>query len=143
MRTGKDNSNWKGGISSNKKEYRRKWYLNHKEENKVKSREWYRNNKEKGRQINLKSHRKIKLLVLQHYGGEIPKCACCGEKEQMFLTIDHINDDGAEHRRKIKRGGGASFYYWLKLNNYPEGFQVLCFNCNHAKSLYGKCPHQN
>ena len=140
---GKNNPNWKGGISKNRKSYQKKWFQDNKEYNKKKSREWYQNNKERGREINLESNRKIKLIVLQRYGGKIPKCKCCGEKEQCFLTIDHIEDNGAKHRREIKRGGGVAFYYWLKLNNYPKGYQVLCFNCNHAKSLYGKCPHKN
>jgi hypothetical protein len=38
--------------------------------------------------------------------------------------------------------GGVRFYSWLRRNNYPEGYQVLCFNCNIAKGLYGVCPHQ-
>lgn len=73
--------------------------------------------------------------VLQHYGE---RCACCGETIYGFLTIDHINGGGAAHKREIKR----SIYQWLKQNKYPEGFQVLCFNCNCAKGIYGKCPHK-
>lgn len=30
----------------------------------------------------------------------------------------------------------------LKQNNYPRGFQILCYNCNNAKSIQGQCPHQ-
>ena len=33
--------------------------------------------------------------VLDHYGRA---CSCCGETEPAFLTIDHVNNDGAEHR---------------------------------------------
>lgn len=33
--------------------------------------------------------------------------------------------------------------WWLRRNNYPNGFQVLCHNCNMAKGFYGKCPHQS
>ena len=33
-------------------------------------------------------------------------------------------------------------YIWLKNNNFPEGFQVLCFNCNCGKARNkGICPH--
>ena len=32
-------------------------------------------------------------------------------------------------------------YRWLKNHNYPEGFQVLCYNCNLPKGVYGVCPH--
>ena len=40
-------------------------------------------------------HRNLRerLRALEHYGG--PKCACCGEIEFSFLSLDHI-DDGAE-----------------------------------------------
>lgn len=74
--------------------------------------------------------------VLNHYGSI---CACCGENNVRFLTVDHTNNDGAEHRKKIKK----DIVYWLIKNNYPEGFQVLCFNCNLGKSLNkGICPHK-
>lgn len=58
-----------------------------------------------------------------------------------FLTIDHIDGNGAEHRRTLKRGG-ITFYRWLINNGFPSGFQTLCYNCNCAKGQYGTCPHQ-
>jgi hypothetical protein len=88
-----------------------------------------------------------KLAVFNAYGG--PKCACCGETIFKFLTIDHINNDGAEHRRSLKNdksksSSGQRIYCWLKKNNFPPGFQVLCFNCNCGKSLNnGICPHKD
>ena len=86
---------------------------------------------------NIKFWKKIKDDVYSHYGSS---CACCGEKEKKFLTIDHKENDGAEHRRKINRGGSSTLL-WLKKNGYPSGFQILCWNCNSAKGIYGKCPH--
>jgi hypothetical protein len=58
----------------------------------------------------------------------------------MFLTIDHIENNGAEHRRQQRNGQnkGHDIYAWLRKNNYPEGFQVLCYNCNCAKGIYGE-----
>lgn len=84
--------------------------------------------------------RKIKLLVLTHYSFGDLRCRCCGEKELDFLTIDHVNGGGREHHKLI--GGGATFYLWLKRNNFPLGYQVLCYNCNCARSHVGECPHQ-
>lgn len=76
--------------------------------------------------------------MIEAYGG---KCSCCGETQFEFLTIEHINRDGAKHRREI--GGSKRIYQWLKDNNYPkEGFTVLCFNCNAASFYYGECPHK-
>ena len=137
---GKNNPNWRGGISKDKRAYQKKWFQDNKEANRRKSREWYQNNKEKGRAICLRSRRKIRMMALRAYGGESPKCNCCGESEIKFLSIDHIENDGSEHRKKI---GKNNLYYWLKLNGYPKGFQVLCYNCNFAKGHYGKCPHKN
>lgn len=84
------------------------------------------------------THAKRKKLVIEKYGGV---CVCCGETEIAFLTIDHINNDGAEHRRKIGHGG-TQIYRWLVKNDFPPGFQTLCFNCNCAKSIIGYCPHE-
>lgn len=83
-------------------------------------------------------HRKNKLEVITKYGG---KCSCCGEGRIEFLTIDHVNNDGAKHRAEIGKGSDQT-YRWLIHNGFPDGFQVLCYNCNIAKSVYGACPHQ-
>jgi hypothetical protein len=78
-------------------------------------------------------------LVLGHYGG---RCACCGESHPRFLTIDHVNDDGKEMRAEV-HSVAYRFYRWLIRNNYPDGFQVLCFNCNIGRALNGGiCPHK-
>ncbi|MBA7590761.1 hypothetical protein ES708_32898 [subsurface metagenome] len=77
----------------------------------------------------------LRRKAIEHYGG---KCACCGETIFEFLAIDHINGGGNRHRKSIK----GNFYLWLKRMNYPEGFQVLCNNCNISKGLYGYCPHE-
>ena len=87
---------------------------------------------------------RVKDAVCAAYGGY--ECACCGETEKLFLTIDHINNDGAEHRRKItgkRHSAGYHTYIWIVKNGFPEGFQVLCMNCNHGKRMNnGICPHQ-
>lgn len=87
----------------------------------------------------------IKDAVFQKYGGYV--CACCGEAERSFLTLDHIDNDGAEFRRKLvgsqARGGGYVTYRYLVSHGFPKGFQVLCANCNHGKRMNnGICPHQ-
>lgn len=84
-------------------------------------------------------NRKLKAEVMLAYGGQV--CNCCGETTFEFLSIDHVNNDGAQHRRELGHSG-RTLYGWLKKNQYPPGFQVLCFNCNMAKGLHGYCPHQ-
>src|ERR1700694_1138748 len=79
--------------------------------------------------------RTVKQEAMNAYGGS---CVCCGESNLIFLTLHHINNDGAEHRRKFARSrGGVYFYYWLKTQGWPEGYQTLCFNCNWARQ-FGK-----
>jgi hypothetical protein len=88
-----------------------------------------------------KVRQKLRHDVLVHYSGGLPTCSCCGEKHEEFLSIDHINGDGADHRRMI--GGWGTIYRWLIDNDFPPGFQVLCMNCNFAKGhAYGGCPHK-
>lgn len=80
---------------------------------------------------------RLKSQVFEHYGG---KCSCCDESQFEFLSIDHINNDGCKHRKKIKKSG-THFYKWIIDNNYPNDLQILCLNCNLSKGFYGYCPH--
>lgn len=80
----------------------------------------------------------LRLEVFNGYGGAF--CRCCGESEYVFLTIDHMNNDGAAHRREVGRGLGV--FRWLRDNGFPPGYQVLCWCCNEARRLVGVCPHQ-
>ena len=93
-----------------------------------------------------RKYRKLRAQVLEAYGGKC-QCPSCDVTTPEFLQIDHVNDDGGEHRRQLfgsnKRGCSHRFYTWLRKNGFPkEGFQLLCANCNFAKGHYGKCPHQ-
>lgn len=76
--------------------------------------------------------------VLNHYSDGTMACKCCAESTNQFLTIDHINNDGAAHRRATK----GHTVGWLIRNKMPVGFQILCMNCNFAKGKYGVCPHE-
>lgn len=79
-----------------------------------------------------------KVSAIGHYGGV---CACCGERELAFLTIDHIDGGGTKHRQEV--GGGSKFYRWLITNEFPSGYQVLCANCNTGRLTNGGvCPHK-
>ena len=99
--------------------------------------------KEQRSQWDKAAYKRLKALVLNTYGG---KCECCGETEPAFLTLDHIDGKGAEHRRRIANGNrcaGQRVYQWLKNNDFPkDNFRLLCFNCNCARHHTGKCPHE-
>lgn len=96
-------------------------------------------------QINADNTRRryeVRDAVYQAYGGY--RCACCGVTEKSFLSIDHINNDGAEHKRKCKLQTGEQLYRWLVRNKFPSGFQILCMNCQWGKrNNNGVCPHES
>jgi hypothetical protein len=123
------------------KEYQREYNKRHYKENP----EWYKNyyseNKEKIKNRAIERRNKNRLIVLNHYSGGVAHCACCGETEFDFLTLDHINGGGTKHRTDVNKPG-SEFYYWIIKNDFPEGFQILCMNCNFAKGIFGECPHQ-
>ena len=102
------------------------------------AREAYRKNPDKFKARQKVYRERVKSEVLAHYGGV---CKCCGEDEPVFLSIDHIKGDGAKARKHMK-ASGISFYTWLQKNDYPQGFQVLCYNCNLAKRTGDECPHR-
>lgn len=83
-------------------------------------------------------HRKIRLQVLEHYGGNPPTCSCCGERQIVFLCIDHIGGGGNKQKRSIRK----TLANWIYSNGFPSGFRVLCWNCNSAMGILGSCPHQ-
>jgi hypothetical protein len=92
---------------------------------------------DKYRRLKRESARRTRADVLAAYGG---RCECCGETQSEFLSIDHIDGGGAEHRASIRR---TTMYAWLRQQGYPrDNFQLLCMNCNFAKGKYGNCPHE-
>jgi hypothetical protein len=86
-----------------------------------------------------KYRRTLRQQVLEKYGGTLPHCQCCGETTLEFLAIDHIEGGGVRHRTDI---GQSRLYTWLKKHNFPDGYRVLCHNCNVSFGIYGYCPHQ-
>lgn len=68
-----------------------------------------------------------KQRCMEHYASP-PKCQKCGFSDIRALSIDHINGGGRAHRQSVKK-----IYRWLIRNNFPEGFQVLCMNCQFIK----------
>lgn len=108
-----------------KQKYDKDYRAVHKEEGKV----YYNTHREEI----WEKREQLKFEVFQHYSGGLPRCIACGETDIIVLTIDHINNDGAEHRKT--QGTGTGLYRWLRKNGYPEGYQVLCANCNTRKEF--------
>ena len=101
----------------------------------------------------LKSMRRATVLLgysKRHSNSKVPCCNCCGENSFVeFLAIDHIAGkykmDSIPELVKIGYSSKLKDYLlidWLIDNNFPKGFQILCHNCNMAKGIYKKCPHE-
>ena len=123
------------------REANRRYYWAHREEQRVRNRRYFETNRQelnaKGRSYREANRRQ----VLDHYSpGTSPCCACCGAIR--YLTIDHVNGDGGQHRRELfgAYGGlGSQFYAWLIAENFPPGYQVLCQPCNSSKGKGSHC----
>jgi len=102
-----------------------------------------------------KVYNENRLRVLQYYSkhhssSDIPCCNCCGLNEHVnFLAIDHIaGRKQMESEPELVKLGYSSklksidLVRWIIKNDFPDGFQILCHNCNSAKGWYGICPHE-
>lgn len=107
------------------------------------AKKWHQENLDRVNVYRKKTALKLRSDVFEAYGG---KCLCCGETTLLFLTIDHIDGDGNRHRKKVLGShlkAGTHFYRWLRQNDYPSGFRILCFNCNMGRHRNGGvCPHE-
>ena len=115
------------------KAYQARYRAKNKTIVKLRSAEYRRLNRRKIRKASRRIRLNNKLMTYDAYGGR--KCCWCGEDDISTLCIDHIDNNGSKHiDNKGHRIGGNRMYNWLKKNNYPDGFQVLCMNCNTAKA---------
>jgi hypothetical protein len=140
-------SRWKLDEPSEQTAYVREWSeteagKEYKERHKEYLKEWRSKNKERYKATKRKAYDAIRLECFEHYGGAV--CRCCGETMIEFLHLDHINGDGAQHRRENPTIKGGSGLYWaLKKASWPDvPLQVLCANCNLGKRTGKYCPHE-
>lgn len=137
-----------------RKDCAKRYYEKHKEEVRAKAKEFYYSNraqilrkiKDKRSNPSLNKHElfkkreqrvKTKTQVLTHYSNGKLACRQCGESRLACLTIDHINGGGSKHKRELKKHGSI-FYIWLRQNNFPVGYQVLCMNCQFVKRVMNR-----
>lgn len=78
---------------------------------------------------------KLRLEVFTLLGN---KCVCCGESREVFLTLDHVFNNGSWDR---KRAAGNIELIYRRAFDRTWQYQILCRNCNWAKR-FGPCPHQ-
>jgi hypothetical protein len=82
--------------------------------------------------------KRLKNQVYTAYGN---CCACCGEGNAGFLSIDHVNGGGRKHRQAV--GGGTMVLLDIIKRGFPSEFRLLCYNCNLGRQFSGGvCPHE-
>jgi hypothetical protein len=95
--------------------------------------------KQKASEYYNKTIKPIKIDVFTHYSKGEPRCSCCEETGTIeFLTIEHIDGRDKDEKRK----SGHNLYRWLKSQNYPEGYEIQCWNCNCSDGFFGVCSHK-
>lgn len=127
-------------------QYRRQYHNRNRDKIIAKVNDWVKANPDRRRKNALAYYYRLQDQAIMAYGGY--QCTWCGITEPLVLCIDHVDNNGRDHRKEIGSLGGHKLYKWLKDKDYPDGFQVLCMNCNHAKyrnggtlpqSLQGRC----
>jgi len=117
-----------------RREWAQQWRAKHRQQSREYAKKYRQQNLARVREQKQQSGQKLRLQVLTHYSQGTLKCARCGFADLRALCIDHI-DGHAYMWRKAHTGGasGSRLYQWLKGHEYPQGFQVLCLNCNLIK----------
>jgi hypothetical protein len=104
----------------------------------------YRSNKPEkaknaAKKYRLRKQAENREKIYAAYGN---KCVCCGEDNPLFLTVDHVNSDGYLERKNKKYTSGSQFYSLIVKQNFPDKYQLLCYNCNMGRARNnGICPH--
>lgn len=119
-----------------RKAYDKAYRALHRDEIRVRYAAYYAAHKDEAKAYDIAYKAGLKLEIMTHYCDGAPHCqwpdGCKWNVTEVgYLTIDHINGGGTKHCRAI--GGKGRLYGWLKKNNYPGGFRVLCYNHNCSK----------
>lgn len=91
---------------------------------------YYKTDPEYGKKQSARYHRRRSAVI--HAYGDV--CAKCGEDEYTKLTIDHVKNNGAKHRKEVPHTVDYLYNRPVDKNN----FQILCYNCNCSKGVIYK-----
>ena len=125
-------------------EQKHSWYLRNKDRVRKKRQKWDKENPEKlraQRQRYAKKHAKELYLAHKNHNDDLRfsaianlgnVCVNCGITDVRVLTIDHVNNNGNVHRKKVS---AVKLYRQLRDREVDmSDYQVLCWNCNYLKS---------
>lgn len=112
---------YREGHQEKIREYKKKWYINNRDKQIAKAKKNHQENRERTNAINRKSVKKLFNEILDHYGHE---CFICKSIDK--LCVDHIGGCNKNEEYKM----GISLWIWIRKNNFPLGFRILCSKCN-------------
>ena len=75
------------------------------------------------------SKERSRLEALRHYSDGKMCCADCGEQNVDLLTFYHPTESYKEDSEGLRIVG------YLKKNNYPSGYKVICMNCSMKRRI--------
>lgn len=101
----------------------------------------WRQEYQKARKSSLQAHYRYQNIVYDYYGRQ---CVCCGEKNEMFLTLDHINGrEGTSDKKKTGYTMLAGIVRAIIKGSPRTDIRLLCYNCNCGRERNkGICPHK-
>lgn len=124
-------------MNSIERERRKEWLKSNVEKVKGYAKKSYCAHREQRLQERRDYRIRLKLELLTHYGVSGRAECCwpeCGITDMDMLTLDHINDNGAEHRKQLS-SSSHTLYSFVKKNNFPPDFQTLCHNHQWKKEM--------
>ncbi len=80
----------------------------------------------------------MKHDALLHYGNGKCSCTSCGNTNTGALSLRYIPDSDSALNYTVNRKR-VWLYSWLKKNNYPDGYQTLCMNCQFIRKHNKDC----
>jgi hypothetical protein len=120
---------------------RKKWIQNNRTHINEYARNWHKDHLARAHKTDEKSRIKVRTDVLLHYTrvfdseATTPHCNHCPFSDIRALSLDFIIGG---HRASGWPTGGLRLYVLLKKKGYPEGWQVLCMNCQFIKKKVNK-----
>lgn len=112
-----------------------------REKRRIWNKEWIQNNRDRYRVAKYRYRLKVKMRAMALYADPV-RCQHCGFDKIDALCLDHVENNGAAHRKEINvkhRGcsptAGTRIYEYIQKNGKVEGLQVLCANCNLMKQI--------
>jgi hypothetical protein len=124
------------------RKYNRVYYQKNRERIRAQIRKRYHDNPTKMVEGSRRRHLRYKVACINHYSNGTMQCSRCGFTDIRALTLDHINGGGS-HDRKYQKYKGSRFYLFLIQEKFPDGFQVLCMNCQFIKRHEKREFHKN